>query len=259
LTSLSNEKSIVHSVKNAMRILRLFTPKQSELGITEIAEQLRLSKSSVHRYVQTLAREGFLVRNDKTGEYRLGLSLLTLGGIAQTYKEIYADAVPYLQRLAERFRMPAHLCIMENRHVFYLLREMGGSSIKLVTKSGRYNDLHCTAEGLVILAFKSADTIGSILNKPMTSYTAFTVTDPEQLERQLSQIRSDRYAITRDTYAVGYTSIAVPIQDDRGEVVSSLALIGETRQVDAEREGILLDELRQNAKEIAKLLGYYES
>lgn len=241
-----------------MRILRLFKPKQSELGITEIADQLQLAKSTVHRYVQTLVREGFLVRNDQTGEYRLGLSILTLGGIAQTHKEIYADAVPYLQRLAERFHMPAHLCIMENRHIFYLLREMGGSSIKLVTKSGRYNDLHCTAEGLVILAFKSSDVIKSILMKPMTRYTAFTVTDPEELEQQLLQIRSDRYAITRDTYAMGYTSLAVPVQDDRGEVACSLALIGETRQFDAEREAILLDELRQNAKEVAKLLGYYE-
>ena len=148
LKHILNEKYFVASVKNAMRILRLFSPKENEFGITDIANNLNLSKSTVHRYVKELVQEGFLIQNNLNGNYRLGLSILALGGIVQSHQEIYTDAKPILVNLANRFHLPAHICVMEHNHVVYLLREMGDRPVKLITKSGRYNDLHCTAEGL---------------------------------------------------------------------------------------------------------------
>lgn len=256
--SLYNDKNLVHSVRNAMRILRLFTPKHDEWGITQMAAQLNLPKSTVHRYVRELVREGFLTQNRGNGNYQLGWTILTLGGIAQTYQEIYLDAVPHLQKLALQFRLPAHICIMENRYVYYLIREMGNSSIKLITKSGRYNDLHCTAEGLAILAFKGKDVIRNALRGPLTRYTEFTITDPDLLEQQLMQIRSDQFAVTKDTYARGYTSMAVPIRDFSGEVAASLALIGETKQFSQFQTSEIVRAMQKSAEDISKLLGYYE-
>lgn len=258
LKHLLNEKYFVVSVKNAMRILKLFSPKQNELGITEMAKDLHLSKSTVHRYVKELVQEGFLIQNKENGNYRLGLSILALGGIVKSHKEIYIDAKPILIKLANRFHLPAHICVMEHNHVVYLLREMGDRPVKLITKSGRYNDLHCTAEGLSILAFKSKDIIENVITQPLKKYTNYTNTDPAILRQQILKIHYDQYAVTKDTYAVGFISFAVPIQDYTGDVVSSLALIGESKNVDEKQYDEIIKVLQKSAKKISELLGYYE-
>lgn len=258
LKHILNEKYFVASVKNAMRILRLFTPKQNELGITDIANHLHLSKSTVHRYVKELVQEGFLIQNNVNGNYRLGLSILALGGIVQSHKEIYSDAKPILIKLANCFHLPAHICVMEHNHVVYLLREMGDRPVKLITKSGRYNDVHCTAEGLAILAFKSNDIIENVITQPLKKYTNYTNTDPAILRQQILKIHYDQYAVTKDTYAVGFISFAAPIQDYTGDVVSSLALIGESKNVDENQYDELIKVLQKSAKKISELLGYYE-
>lgn len=253
-----NEKYIVTSVKNALRILRLFTPKQNELGITDMAEKLDLAKSTVHRYVKELVREGFLVQNKSNGQYRLGLANLALGGIVQVNKEIYTEAKPILTKLTNRFHLPAHICVMEHNRVVYLFREMGEQPLKLITKSGRHNDVHCTAEGLVILASKSEELINNVLSQPLKKYTKYTVTDPGLLKQEILKIRSNQFAVTKDRYAIGFISFAVPIRDYTEEVVSSLALIGETKKVTKDEYDQIIQELHRSAKKISELLGYYD-
>ena len=259
LKHILNEKYFVASVKNAMRILRLFSPKENEFGITDIANNLNLSKSTVHRYVKELVQEGFLIQNNLNGNYRLGLSILALGGIVQSHQEIYTDAKPILVKLANRFHLPAHICVMEHNHVVYLLREMGDQPVKLITKSGRYNDLHCTAEGLAILAFKNKNIIENVLTQTLKKYTEDTITDPEILRKQILQIHYDQYAVTKDTYAAGFISFAAPIQDYTGEVVSSLALIGESKNVQENQYDEIIEVLQKSAKKISELLGYYDN
>ncbi len=241
-----------------MRILKLFTPKQNEYGITEIANNLQLSKSTVHRYVKELVKEGFLIQNKTNGNYSLGFSVLALGGIVQSQKEVYIDAKPLLIKLANRFHLPAHICVMEHNQVVYLLREMGDYSVKLITKSGRYNDLHCTAEGLAILAFKNEKIIENILTQPLKKHTNDTITDPAILRQKILEIHYDQFVITKDTYALGFISFAVPIKDYTGDVVSSLAIIGESKKVDENQYDEIIKVLKMTAKEISELLGYYE-
>lgn len=252
-----DEKYFVVSVKNAMRILRLFTPKKLELGISEMANRLSLPTSTVHRLVKELENEGFIIQNAKSKKYRLGLSMIYLGGIVQAHQEIYEDTVPLLSNLAKQFNLPAHICVMEHNKVVYLLREMGEQPHQLITKRGRYNDLHCTAEGLILLANKSGKIVEEILKKPLYQYTEYTVTNPSQLKSLLNDIWTKQFAIVKDMYEMGYISFAVPIQDYTGEVVSSLALIGESKYVDETQYMKIISKLQKEAKVISELLGYY--
>ncbi|MFJ8261966.1 IclR family transcriptional regulator [Rummeliibacillus sp. NPDC094406] len=253
-----NEAHFVISVKRAIQILRLYTPNRIELGIKEIANLLDLSTSTVHRYVKELEQEGFLIQNPFTKQYRLGFSVISLGGIIQSHQEIYEEANPILENLANRFHLPAHICVMEYNRVIYLLRAMGDAPTKLITKRGRFNDVHCTAEGLAILAFKSNPVIEDIINQPLREYTPYTITDPQELKTLIHQVRYDRFSITQDMFALGYISLAVPIQNYSGEVVSSLALIGDSNQIKDIQYEEVISELKNGAKEISMMLGYYE-
>src|SRR6516165_10405457 len=72
-------RATLASVRNAARVLRAFSRAGQELGVTELARQLGLSKSTVHRLVTTLTAERLLERGSTPGRYRLGLVLYELG------------------------------------------------------------------------------------------------------------------------------------------------------------------------------------
>ncbi|MEL3961111.1 IclR family transcriptional regulator [Lysinibacillus endophyticus] len=254
-----DEKYFVQSVKNALRILKLFTPKTPLLSVTEIATIINLPKSTVHRILKELVAEGFLIQDEQNSKYKLGFSILALGGVVQSHKELYLDAEPLLKEFANHFNLPVHICVMEQLHVVYLMRELGEIPRKLVTKIGRRNDLHCTAEGLAILAFKSKKMIDHVLSQPLTKYTPHTLTDVEALNEEMVKIRRKKIAIAKDTFFVGYTSYAAPIQDYSGEVVSSIAVIAENKTInDSPIEKEMIAEIQRLAKEISEMLGYYE-
>ena len=253
-----NEKYIVQSVKNALKVLKLFTPKTSQLSVTEISANLALPKSTVHRVLKELVVEGFLTQDEKNLKYKLGFSILGLGGVVQSHKEVYLEAKPLLKELVARFLFPVHICVMEQRNVVYLMKEVGEIPLKLVTNEGRRNDLHCTAEGLAILAFKSKKVIDSVITQPLVKKTPYTLTEFEPLRQEILKIHREQFAIAKDTFALGYSSYAAPIQDYTGEVVSSLAIIGKNTLIDSQTEIEMIAAMRKTAKSISELLGYYD-
>ena len=72
----------VQSIERAIAILKAFSPKREELGVTELSRQLNLHKSTVSRLLASLQREGLVEENPVTRKYRLGMALVTLGGVS---------------------------------------------------------------------------------------------------------------------------------------------------------------------------------
>lgn len=86
------EEKLLSSVQNALKILRSFSLEEPEKGIRELAKTLDLGKSTVHRLISTLAKEGFVVKDQDTQKYRLGVSLLSLSTIVTSHLDIHREA-----------------------------------------------------------------------------------------------------------------------------------------------------------------------
>ena len=256
MTYSTNNRNIVMSVKNALRILKLYRDDRTELGITEMATYLSLPKSTVHRLVQELVKEGLLLKRTKINKYSLGLTILSLGGIVQIQHELYKEAEPIIQQLSEKFGNVANLCLIENKKIVYLLRHIPEVETEITTATGFTKDIHCTAEGQAILAFQHPLFIEQFVSQPLKQYTAYTHTGMK-LQQQLDKVYQQGYAITESTYVLGYTSFAAPIRDYTGAVVSSVALIAHDNQIDKKDYPVIYLALKKAANEISKLLGYY--
>ena len=102
----------------------------------------------------------------------------------------------------------AHICLMENMEVVYLFRVESRHPDRLLTQIGRKNPIHCTSEGLCILAFQDKGTINQLLQSKLYSFTPCTPTDPDKLLALISDIRQNDYCLLRDAYYENYTSIA---------------------------------------------------
>lgn len=251
-------EAYLSSVKNAMKILRLYKELQNELSVTEIANMIDMPKSTTHWYIKLLEKEGFLSKNPRTKRYRLGLALLTLGGVVFSHKDLYKEALPIVQNLVNQLDETAQICLLENDDVVYLFRTECSNPVRLLTQIGRRNPVHCTSEGLTILAFQDEKTIGSVLRNELHGYTPYTITDQVHLETELENIREKKYAISRDQYYQGFVGIAAPIYDYNETVVSSLSMIGPTSRITEDRYPLFVEKISKAAGEISEMLGYYK-
>ncbi|HZH58822.1 MAG TPA: IclR family transcriptional regulator [Metabacillus sp.] len=250
-------KAILSSVKNAMRILRLFKKGQEELGVTEISTLTNLSKSTAHRLISELVYEGFLSKNPKTNHYRLGLSLLTLGGVVFSHRDLFLEAQPIVDNLVEELGETAHICLLEDIEVVYLFRKECDQPERLLTYMGRKNPIHCTSEGLAIMAFQKQKMINSFLKNTFYSYTDFTISDPKELEDEMSRIRRRGYAITPNQFYTGFIGIAAPIYDHTENVVASVSIIGSTSRITEDKYPLFIDKIKIAGNQISEMLGYY--
>lgn len=249
--------SSLSSVTNALKILRLFTPKQKELSFTQIVQRTNLPKSSVHRVLTTLTKEGFLSKNPRNNHYRLGLAILGLGGVIFSHHQLYKEALPIVKELSNRLDESAHICLMEHLEVVYLFRIESRHPDRLLTQIGRKNPIHCTGEGLCILAFQDAEIINRLLHTQLYPFTPHTPTKPAEIRALLSSIQKDDYCLLKDAYYENYTSIAAPIRDYQGHVVSSLSVIGHNKRITEHKQEYVIQEVKKAAKNISEHLGYY--
>ena len=89
---------LLGSVRTAARVLRAFSEADTELGVTELARRLGLSKSTAHRVLATLAAERLLEQDQETGRYRLGLALYELGSAVSEHVDLHRRRCPCSRR-----------------------------------------------------------------------------------------------------------------------------------------------------------------
>ncbi|GMA55642.1 IclR family transcriptional regulator [Alicyclobacillus sacchari] len=246
------------SLKNALHALKCFTTDEPELGITQIAEKLGLSKSTVHRVMTTLAEEGFARRDESTHRYRLGLSVLSLGGIIMSNLEICREGQHLLEEFVNRFDETVHLAVLEDYATVYVSKLECKHPVQIATHLGRKNPLHCTSSGKVILAYQDSAMIEEVIQRGLSPMTPNTITNPDQLRQVLAQIRNDGYAFSRSELREGVHSVAAPVRDYTRQVIGAVTAVGPAARFTDEKMKSLAKTLISISKEISSRLGYYE-
>jgi IclR family KDG regulon transcriptional repressor len=248
---------LLSSVKNALKILRSFSMDEPEKKISELAVSLNLSKSTVSRLMSTLASEGFVAKDPETQRYRLGLSVLALGGIINSNLDYYKETLPILRRLMNDIGETAHLAVLEKNEVIYLYKVECNHPVRIFTHIGRQNPIHCTSSGKVILAFHDEATIEKVIENGLHRYTENTITDPKEFRNKLQLIRKQGYSTSFGELLDGVVSIAVPVRDYTGQVVSAVNIVGPSQRIKSHKISFYAKKIKSAAEEISEILGYY--
>ena len=254
----NDSKYILQTVKNAGRILNLFTIERSTWRLSEISNELDLDISHVRRLLTTLVQENILKKVEK--KYFLGLSVLHLSGIVNSQLNIHLEARPILLPLVEKFGAAIHLGILEGIGVIYLDKLETSHPLKMASIVGKSHPIYSTGCGKVMLAFQTEDGLEEILQKieqqGIVKTASRTVTDLDELRKQLAEIRGIGYAVTYDEHQEGIASIAAPIYNYNGEVIAAVALTGSSQKLCGEQIDLYISNIVKAAKEISKKIGF---
>jgi IclR family pca regulon transcriptional regulator len=216
------------SLERGLAILSAFSDR-STIGVSELARELGLSRSTTHRYIATLTSLGYLQQDLATKRYRLGSRVIDLGFAAINSMDIREISVPHLQLLSDSTGFTVNMAILDGTDVVYIERcrtsRSGQREIDLNLHVGSRLPAYCTALGKALLAFVPDERLDEILDEiEFVARGPNTITDAVALRAELELIRAIDVAVNNEELAYGLRSIAAPIRSRSGEVVAALNL-----------------------------------
>jgi IclR family acetate operon transcriptional repressor len=246
----------VQSVDRTLDVLESLASRRGATGISELAQLVGLHVSTVHRLLATLVDRGYVRQDPESSRYHLGSRIFMLASAADLHLDLRLVARPYLERLMRNSGETANLVTMSEREVVYLDQVASMHLVKMFTAPGMRAPLYCTGTGKLMLAYKPAPFIESILAAPMKRFTAKTIVSRVALENELNNIRKNGYAVDDEEMEEGVRCLAVPIFDRRRQCVGALSVSGPTTRLTAERVTKLAPTARGVAEELSRQLGF---
>jgi len=252
-------KARLSSVANAIRLLTSFSGEENELGITTLANRLRLAKSTVHRLAATLTGAGFLEQNSDTGRYRLGVALFELGALVRRRMDVANEARPKLRELLEKTGETVQLGIVDHFSVLYVYEMESRRAIRMAAAVGGRAPLHCTAVGKVLLADQPRDYVREIMDRGLTAYTPKTITRREALVAMLDEVRLRGYAIDDEESESGLRGIAAPVRSHDGGVIAALGVAAPVQRMNKKLMQTCVPSVIGTAAAVSTRLGHLPS
>lgn len=220
---MNDDAKTIAAVDKALYIIEALW-KLDGAGVTELAEYLDFSKSTVHIHLQTLEKKGYVVPSGQ--QYELGLRFLNYGEYVKRAQPLYRAAKPSVEVLAEETGELVYCWVEQHGLATVICAEAGDSAVQTNIRVGTHTYMHGAAAGKAILAYLPEERIDEILDRwGMPSLTEDTLTDREELKAQLRADREQGVFFSNHEYRRGVASIGVPI---RGEacIHGSLSIYG---------------------------------
>ena len=245
---------VVQSVDRAITILEILA-RAGEAGVTEVASELGVHKSTAFRLIGTMEARGVVEQTDVRGKYRLGIGLVRMAGSTAARIDIVQVARPICKELATETGETVNVAVLVDSSALYLDQIAGASSLQPHNWVGQRRPLHATSSGKALVAHLDAREIDALVPR-LEAHTAQTVTRRTTLHRHLAEVRERGYAVTVDELEEGLTALAAPIRDAHGDVVASLSISGSTWRLDEETRQATVPPLLRAAREVSLALGW---
>ncbi len=242
------------SVQKAFKILQALVDSSSGLGVSDLAKQLKIGKSTVHGITATLEELGVLVRDPIDKRYNVGYTLLELGRKTYGKIELREIARAPMERLMEKIGETIFLGIMNGDHITILDVVESHNEMKITSPPGTRLPLIAGATGKVFLSLLDAKRAREILQKVgLTRFTARSVTDPKKFFREVEEAKQRGYAIDDEEYLLGVRAVAAPIQRASFPAAAIWA-VGFTSSLNDQKIEKAISEIRKVADEISRAI-----
>ncbi|UOF90672.1 IclR family transcriptional regulator [Fodinisporobacter ferrooxydans] len=244
------------TLERALLLLECLSLADGKIGVRELAEAVRLPKSTTHRILDTLVLAGFVEQDPITEKYSIGLKAIEIGMSGLKNVDLVDAAIPHTRDLVALTKQTSFLAVFNEGEIVYIYKTEGTSSVITNANLGTRNPVHCTGLGKAIMAYFSLEDVEKIISqKGLKQYTKTTIIDRQQFLEELSKIRQTGIAFNYEEYDEGLSSIAAPIFNFTGHVVAAISVAGPTDRIYDEQEYIS-NLVKEKSILISKRLGF---
>ncbi|MFC6616280.1 IclR family transcriptional regulator [Halopenitus salinus] len=223
----------IKSVETAFDVLEVIHT-HGQIGVTEIANALDISKSAAHHHVTTLAQRNFLAKID--GQYRLGVRFLTYGGRARKCEDVFEMGRADVDELAHKTGETVRLIVENSGYGLTLYQSLGENVTEPHTHMGMMEYLHSTAAGKAFLAaLPQAEAEAIIDERGLERLTTNTITSPDELYKELERIRSRGISFDNEEQFEGVRCIATTLIGESDDLLGAVSISAPTERMSHHR------------------------
>lgn len=246
----------VQSVRRALDVLTRFTPLRSEASLADLAREVDLPKSVVHRLLRTLVEAGFVEQDATSRHYRLGPQAFAIGAAYPLRRKLETAARPVLDDIVGWCGHACSVGVRDHDTVLYVLFAESTRAIRVTPPDGTRRPLHATSSGKILLASFPDETVRQILGKDrLPALTDRTITETDRLLAELVEVRERGYAVNDGESVEGLLAIAVPLRDERGATIASLSVRAPAYLISATERVALIERLIRAGRDVSHRLG----
>ncbi|WP_283130499.1 DNA-binding transcriptional regulator KdgR [Enterovibrio norvegicus] len=245
----------VSSVQKTMAIFETLC-SEKEIGISDLAQRLMMSKSTVYRFLQTMKTLGYVSQEGETERYALTLKLFEVGAGALQNVDIIDYANIEMSKISEETMEALHLGALDDDSIIYIHKIDSKYKLSMQSRIGKRNPLYSTAIGKVLLCEMSEEDVRERLKDVVfTQSTPKTHKNIDELLTELPVVKEQGYGEDNEEQEVGLRCIAVPVYDRFNQVVAGLSISLPTMRFTESKKEEFIKYLHESAAEISHRIG----
>ena len=251
---------IVPALERGLLLLQAFSKDKPVQSLGILAKELDLPRATTFRLANTLEHLGFLIRDEESGEYRVGAAALKLGWTYLTGLELPEIAYPFLSDLRYRTGASVHMSVREGTEVVYVSRLAAQAALSSNIRVGSRLPAHASTMGRALLQDLDDEDLFELYRgtrelAPFSPDTPPTVVALRDL--LLKDARNDGVVVSRGYYEKGVVSVAAPIRDGSDRVVAAVNITASADKfADDVLNRMVKDEVLRCAARISTAIGH---
>lgn len=250
-------EAAVQSVDRALLVLEILAAL-GQAGVTEIAAELGVHKSTVSRLIAVLESRGYVEQASERGKYRLGFTIARLARASSGHLDLVKLSQDVCDALAPEVGETTNLAILDEDRIVNIVEAIGPEQITLRTWVGQSCPAHATSSGKVLLAALAPADLRARLSDTLESFTANTVGALPDLERELDEVRDRGWASVVEELEKGLNAVSAPVHDADANVVAALSVSGPAYRLSQDRFAEIAKQTAAAADVISRRLGWVE-
>lgn len=228
------------SVGRTLRILEVVAAGEGATA-KEIAVAAGIPLPTVYRLARELLDGGYLVHIKDDKRFELGYKLHQLGVSLHQQLGVSREVRAQVSELHNTLGTAAYLALHRGAQIVVVQTADCPRHPRLGPLAFGYHEApHAHALGKILLANMDPDERSGHLTTPLLPVTADTITDPDELTRQLDEVAARGVAWEYGEFQTGATCAAAAIRGGNGLLLGSVAisapdavLAGRTEEVEA--------------------------
>jgi IclR family acetate operon transcriptional repressor len=226
-------QNTIKSLDRAMAVLEYLSQSQG-LPLTRIAADMKLSPATVYRILVTLEGRGLVECDSDDQVWNIGPGAFAIGARFLRRTSLVDRARPIMRRLMETTGETANLGVEKEGSVLFLSQVETHAAIRAFFPPGTLSPLHASGIGKALLAEMDDIWIKSFLSSgPLEKYSDKTITQADELLRELQNIRERGYSFDNEERNVGMRCVAASVYGTNGEAVAGISVSGPTSRISA--------------------------
>lgn len=239
-----------------LRLLETLAASDQPRGVTDLASELKFTKSNVHRLLATLQQQGYVRQIPPHSLYELTTKIWELGNSVIQRMDLLKVAHPAMVKLAEITGETIHLSVLENMDVIYVDKIESEHHVRAHTSIGARAPSYTVATGKAMLA-QMPDSYLDRFPASLERYTDTTRTSLEELKKDIELVRQQGYAVVpHGEWREGIAAVACAIIGRSGELVGAIGMSGPDSRIKRKQLKQFSSDVMEAARTIGVALGY---